>query len=142
MGQVDTNRNRETTVSSTATTPTTATTDRSTNGFLIAAAVPMTLVGFLNVVGAFIFAFPGGDLEGIVMGSALVLVGVALAISGVLVARGSTAAVPFAVALLAVDGAFNVYKVFIEGESESTMFLVGVTLAGALLALGLRRRSR
>jgi hypothetical protein len=97
--------------------------------------IPFAMAVFVKIVGSFIFSFSTGSVEGYVFGSVLVAVGLLYLFLMFRIHRGEPTMWKTAVGLVAVDIAWNVYKVFPYGETESTPILAAAVVSMVLLLL-------
>jgi hypothetical protein len=102
--------------------------------------VPFAFAVFIKIVGSFIFSFSTGTLEGYVWGASLVAAGLLYLFLMFRLPRGEAVMWRTAVGLVAADIAWNIYKVFIYGESESTVIFAGTLVSMGLLWLPSVRR--
>jgi hypothetical protein len=102
--------------------------------------LPFAFSVLIKVAGSFIFSFSTGTLEGYVWGSGLVAAGLLYLFLMFRLHRGEPVMWRTAVGLVAADIAFNIYKVFGEGEAESRLILGAAVLSMVLLLLPSVRR--
>ncbi len=99
-----------------------------------------SFLAFISIVGSLMFSFTLGTVAGYLGGVVLILGGIGLAFCGVALHRGGRGVYRLAVGLAAAELAWCSYKVFIYGETESTLFFVLAVALAALLALPSVRR--